>query len=657
MSEIKLISIAELMDGRTFLIPSYQRGYRWTAKEITDFLNDLYSFALKPEKKTDEFYCLQPIVTQKFSDEDLIEYTLSEGGIETDNKNVWTVIDGQQRLTSTFILYKYLLDKKGWSAEALMEEEGKAQFHLAYETRKESTQFLENLSTNSLDDSDIDRSHISAAYRIIDEWIRMEGRDISDTYSRKNTPNAIREVLFSLLNTPRGATEAVGSAQFIWYEIEEAGNDSRDVEISEFLKINTGKIELTDAELLKALFLQTRNFENGEKEIKQLQIAMEWEQIENTLHQNDFWHFFYGNADRPNRIDALFELIYKADHITVYNDKIRDYIKANNKELAVKNTMFRHYYSKFDGLNGDALQTAIKSEWRKIMDAFHTLEDWYEDTKTFNYVGFLSHCNVDIAQMYIKFSLMEDTASKEDLEDFFIELIKKQLSGIVVEDGQIQATYSKNKDSIFRLLLFLNVDQQNIQYDKAAEGDDDFNGSIFKFPFDIFDSQNWNVEHIDSYTTNQLRDTNDLKEWCDTAINEMEQTKMPSVDQSRIRELYAQGSYKDIIDRIKGFFEDETEDNDSKDYIGNLTLLDERTNKSYGNSLFCTKKRIIQERDKNGTFVPRTTKWVFEKYYSGSYSSDLYWKDADKQAYQAYIVKHLGQYLTTKNTDNESMLF
>ena len=110
-------------------------------------------------------------------------------------------------------------------------------------------------------------------------------------------------------------------------------------------------------------------------------------------------------------------------------------------------------------------------------------------------------------------------------------------------------------------------------------------------------------------------------------------------------------------DRIKGFFEDEAEDNDSKDYIGNLTLLDERTNKSYGNSLFCTKKRIIQERDKNGTFVPRTTKWVFEKYYSGSPSSDIYWKDADKLAYQAYIVEHLGQYLTIKNSDNESMLF
>ena len=645
------------MDGRTFLIPSYQRGYRWTSKEITDFLNDLYSFALKPDKRREEFYCLQPIITQKFSDEDLIEYTLDEGHIKTDNKNVWTVIDGQQRLTSTYILYRYLLDKKGWSADDLKDEEGKALFHLAYETRKESTLFLENLCSNSLDDSDIDRFHISAAYRVIDEWIRNEGLAISNTYGRKNTPNAIREVLFSLLNTPRGSVEAVGSAQFIWYEIEAPDSDSRDIEISEFLKINTGKIELTDAELLKALFLQTRNFENGEKEIKQLQIAMEWEQIENTLHQNDFWHFFYGNADKPNRIDALFELIYKADHIKVYNDSIRDAIKANNKELKVKNTLFRYYYAKFDGKSGDELQNQIKIEWKKIMDAFHTLEDWYEDTKMYNYVGFLSHCGVDIAQMYIKFSLMEDTASKEDLEDFFIELIRRQLSGIVVEDGQIQATYSNNRDGIFKLLLFLNVDQQNSQYDKAKESEDDFNGSIFKFPFDIFDSQSWNVEHIDSYTTNILRDTKDLKDWCDAAIHELEQTNMPSVDKDRINQLYAQGNYRDILDRIKSFFEDDAEGEDSKNLIGNLTLLDERTNKSYGNSLFCTKKRIIQERDKNGTFVPRTTKWVFEKYFSGSHSSDIYWKEEDKQAYQKYIVEHLSQYLTIKDTGNENMLF
>lgn len=370
-----------------------------------------------------------------------------------------------------------------------------------------------------------------------------------------------------------------------------------------------------------------------------------------------FGIFFYGNADRPNRIDAIFELIYKSDHIPVYNDSIRDYIKSLNKALKVKNTLFRYYYAMFDGKSGDELQTRIREEWRKIMDAFHTLEDWYEDTKVYNYVGFLSHCSIDIAQLYIKFSRMPDTASKEDLEDFFIDLVRKQLASIEVENGQILATYTNNRDAIFKLLLFLNIDQQNSQYDRAAEGDDSFNGSIFKFPFDVFDSQKWNVEHIDSYSTNQLRDTNDLRDWCTTAIHELEQTSIPSVDKDRITELYNQGSYKDILERIKSYFEDDGEGEDSKNLIGNLTLLDEKTNKGYGNSLFCTKKRIIQERDTNGTFVPRTTKWVFEKYFSGSSSTDIYWKEEDKNAYQQFIIEHLRRYLTINNTGNESMLF
>lgn len=659
MSEIKLISIAELMDGRTFLIPSYQRGYRWTEKEIKDFLNDLYSFALKKGKKAEEFYCLQPIITQRSTDEIFNELMLMEGNIQTANKALWKVIDGQQRLTSSFILYKYLLDKKNWDAQELEDEEGKQVFHLAYETRKATTQFLDKLSASSLDNSDIDRSHISAAYEIIDQWIRTEGKTISDIYGRKNTPSSIRDVLFSLLNCPRGVVEETGSAQFIWYEIEASSDESnRDVEISEFLKINTGKIELTDAELLKALFLQSKNFEMGEEVIKQLQIAMEWEQIENTLHQNDFWHFFYGKADKPNRIDALFELIYKADHIRTYSDSISENIKACNKELKTKNTLFRYYYNKFDGKSGEELQNSIKGEWRKIMDAFHTLEDWYEDTKVYNYVGFLSHCGMDIAQMYIKFSLMDDTASKEDLEDYFNEQIKIQLSGIVVEDGIIMASYKNDKDkaAIFKLLLFLNVYQQNNQYSKVSESGDDFNGSIFKFPFDIFDSQKWNLEHIDSFTTNQLRDTEDLKDWCATAIHEMEQFNVAPAERDRVKELFNQGSYKDIIERVKGYFEGESDD-ESKNLIGNLTLLDERTNKSYGNSLFCTKKRIIKEREENGTFVPVTTKWVFEKHFSGSHSSDIYWKDEDKQAYQDYIVEHLGQYLNQTSRNDESVLF
>lgn len=38
-----------------FFIPSYQRGYRWTNKEVTDLLNDILEFQNKKKKKKGNF--------------------------------------------------------------------------------------------------------------------------------------------------------------------------------------------------------------------------------------------------------------------------------------------------------------------------------------------------------------------------------------------------------------------------------------------------------------------------------------------------------------------------------------------------------------------------------------------------------------------------
>ena len=45
-----LVSVAELM-GRKFRVPAYQRGYRWTKKEVTDLLEDLWEFHQSEPKK------------------------------------------------------------------------------------------------------------------------------------------------------------------------------------------------------------------------------------------------------------------------------------------------------------------------------------------------------------------------------------------------------------------------------------------------------------------------------------------------------------------------------------------------------------------------------------------------------------------------------
>ena len=182
-NSINQYAIGELLDGRYFYIPSYQRGYRWTEKQVGDLLRDLLCFANDfanegKEKKQDQFYCLQPVIARPITDEDKLKSMFgaeyNEGIL---SHGVWEIIDGQQRLTTIFLLYKYLLDQKGWDAETLKEEEdGKELYHICYATRDGSTKFLEGLTMKTIKDSDedilkdnVDYFHMANAFKYI-EW-------------------------------------------------------------------------------------------------------------------------------------------------------------------------------------------------------------------------------------------------------------------------------------------------------------------------------------------------------------------------------------------------------------------------------------------------------------------------------------------------------
>mgnify|MGYP006920294684 CR=1 FL=1 len=80
-----------------------------------------------------------------------------------------------------------------------------------------------------------------------------------------------------------------------------------------------------------------------------------------------------------------------------------------------------------------------------------------------------------------------------------------------------------------------------------------------------------------------------------------------------------------------------------------LTLLDSETNRSYGNSLFCTKRRIIIDRIKQGVFVPVATQYIFSKFYDEKGTNRSVWAKEDMEAYQKYIVKMLSEYLPENN--------
>ena len=147
LSENCLIPIKDLMN-LSFVIPSYQRGYRWDEQQAMDLLEDLYAFINKDPKDPKEIYCLQPLVVS--------------GNKE---KSKWRVVDGQQRLTTIYLLLKYL--EEGDETENTC-------FSIKYERdiEYERENFLKNIKDQGLDSAieNVDYYHLYIVYHTIDNW-------------------------------------------------------------------------------------------------------------------------------------------------------------------------------------------------------------------------------------------------------------------------------------------------------------------------------------------------------------------------------------------------------------------------------------------------------------------------------------------------------
>lgn len=118
--KLDTVTVWELMNN-SFYIPDYQRGYRWTAFEVRKLLEDLRDY-IQEYKKGDSFYCMQPLV---------VFYNAE--------KEAWEVIDGQQRLTT---LYLILSQKRS----RLIEDNPEMKFFdLTYQSRPDSQAFLKQI--------------------------------------------------------------------------------------------------------------------------------------------------------------------------------------------------------------------------------------------------------------------------------------------------------------------------------------------------------------------------------------------------------------------------------------------------------------------------------------------------------------------------------
>ena len=226
------------LENYNFLIPNYQRGYRWGDREVGILLEDIWDFANAEHK--DSFYCLQPIVVKK-------------------NDKKYNVIDGQQRLTTIFLIVKFLKNEH--------------LFDLAYETRQneeqDSREFLCNIESKSKSETNnIDFYHFYEAYQTIKNFF-------SD----------------SKINKEKFTNTLLEDCQILWYELSK---DESENEV--FRRLNIGKIPLQEAENIKALFL-SKNENLNEDDIKER--AKFWYESELSLREErDFRYCVLANIDK-----------------------------------------------------------------------------------------------------------------------------------------------------------------------------------------------------------------------------------------------------------------------------------------------------------------------------------------------------------------------
>jgi len=558
-------SINQLL-GKNFYIPSFQRGYRWGEKQVKDLLEDIWEFFNIPKKDEGEFYCLQPIIVKKDDDK-------------------YRLIDGQQRLTTIFLILSYL--------DIYIQRYKYQSLTLEYETRQNSQNFLENIQNlEKIDDTNIDYYYMSKAYFFIKEWFEEYPEREIDFF---NT--------LTKINISENNKDLANNVRVIWYEI----SDNED-EIDVFTRINSGKIPLTNAELIKALFLNSKNFKDEEKNIKQIEISKEWDEIEYTLQNNELWSVIVKNKNYPTRIELIFDLLSQ----------------TNSKD---EYATYRYF----------AEQKNIIDLWSKndnnVKKIFLSLKYWFEDRKLYHLIGYLISQEIKtIDEIYNIF--------KQNKKTDFIKILYKNIQDNVKLDNIEELEYGINDKDIKNILLLFNI--------ATILNNSD---SYIRFSFDKFNQEKWSLEHIHAQNDKGLISKEAKISWLietKTQIEKLENDEnnnlVDNINQMVQLDKIDDDDFRNLQNEIIKVFGD-----DDIDTIDNLALLGVGVNSALSNSIFPIKRQILKQKDSQGEFIPICTKNVFLKYYSDDVKNVYYWSQEDRTAYLDAIKNTLNKFMEIGN--------
>lgn len=581
-----------------FTIEAYQRGYRWGKDEVEYLLEDI------SEIPDGQKYCLQPVVVKNVND-------------------TYELIDGQQRLTTLYLIMKYL--------NAYVD----IKFSIEYATRKSenghigSKELLETIDKIdlSLPSNNIDELFIKKSYGIVKTWFNGE-----------------KSKMMSFAN------KLQNYVTIIWYEVDD---DEDSVNI--FTRLNIGKINLTNAELVKALFLSRGKKDSegryagnpyGIEEKKQHEIALGWDLMEKDLHNEKFWTFITNE---------------KSDHYPIRMELLFDMIEMKPSDESNFYT-FNRFYERFKK-SDNRYET-----WELIERYMQQLKEWYHSFDLFHHIGFLVATGTSVKSLLDIAMSTDNPIKKSDFKLRVLDMIREKMVFTVgdkdfgEEIDYAELNYEDHSKFIQYVLLLFNIETIR------QKGDENV-----RFPFYRYKNEGtWSLEHIHAQNSESLKTNQEWKEWLEIHKKSLEGLEVYSDDKKQIEEVIDKmntvithinekgykGSIRNEFNAVAPAVINILSDGDDKSQmhtLSNMALLTVGENAALNNSTFDVKRMKIIAMDKAGEYIPVCTRNVFMKYYSSSDTKLHFWSEEDRQGYISAMNNVLYDY-KEKNSNKEIKL-
>ena len=573
MNTIKMKSVRELVRTtenspiERYKISSYQRGYRWKAEEqVRALLDDVKDFC-QQQRQIDEIYCLQPIVVAKGQDE---------------KSEFWEVIDGQQRLTTLFLLLHVLREEV---------------YDIDFEVRVNSAHLLTDIVEGKAVDTDKspDAYFMSEAYNYIKDWVGKQTQGNAESKS---------------LDVKKLLTQV----QVIWYEVALTSATTAEQEkekIDIFNRLNIGKIPLDDAELLRALFLNHIVGEGTHDDVLLKGIfATEWQEMEYFLQKDDVWGFL-NPEDKAmrNRILLLFRVVAQA-------------------KTSQGRATFCYFENELRELSHEERRAKVQDYWKETKRLFAFIRACYNDQHLYHLLGLCFALKLYKLNELVELSKMEKTKFRSVIKT----KIKEKFKNVKLEI----LNYNDNAADIKNVLLLFNVltmDQQGSLFQQ-------------RFPFHKYHQNVWSLEHIHAQKSEAVQGNigeqlaNMHKE-----LEELDKAEIPEL-QSHIEEILAQlktlqkkeslneediPTFNQLMLNFEALFSDDA--SSGMHEMSNMALLTKDDNAALNNSCFAYKRIVLLQLERKGKFIPPCTHNVFLKVYSPIGAPSYKWGKADREAY------------------------